>query len=81
MKVVESQVMGAKVWDVVDEMFDEVLESFNTREEAESWMADEQAAQSEAAYERMIEDGETFRGTEASSFLAERQAEIQRKFK
>ena len=35
-------VMGATVWDVVDVDFDEVVESFDTKEQAEAWLRDEE---------------------------------------
>lgn len=37
--------------------------------------------ESEMAYERMLEDGECFRGREAESYSAEQQAWIQRNLK
>ena len=41
---------------------------------------DEDAA-AEAAWDRMMEDGETFRGSEAAAYNAEQQAKIQRELK
>jgi hypothetical protein len=43
-------------------------------------LIDEEAA-AEAAYERMIDDGEIFRGGEAAAYNAEQQAWIQRNLK
>ena len=43
-------------------------------------LMDEDAA-AEAAWDRMMEDGETFRGSEAAAYNAEQQAKIQRELK
>jgi hypothetical protein len=47
----------------------------------EDYCADCRDALAEATWERMMEDGEIFRGKEAEGYAAEQQARIQRELK